>query len=119
MFLFQDFLLIGVLILINVSPMSSWHPWGMFTIQDQLNDAYDFSGMNKIKATYQGYDAYRERYQSNRKMGNDFMDQHFYLCYHKDGTKTYYKKQDPRHFENRRYWVVSAKSGFVASMELC
>ena len=84
-----------------------------------MHDAYDPSGINQIKATYQGYDMYRERYKDTRKMGNEFMDQHFYLCYHKDGTKTYYKKQDPRYFQNRRFWVISAKSGFVASMEMC
>ena len=62
---------------------------------------------------------YKERYSDLKKIGNDFMDQNFYLCYHKDGTKTYYKKLDPKLFQNKRYWVVSATSGFIASMELC
>ena len=60
-----------------------------------------------------------ETYSEEKQMFNGFMDQHFYLCYHKDGTKTYYKKVDPQKFRNKRYWVISAKSGLVASMELC
>uniref|UniRef100_A0A7M5WUD9 Uncharacterized protein n=1 Tax=Clytia hemisphaerica TaxID=252671 RepID=A0A7M5WUD9_9CNID len=101
-------------------PIKTWLPWeSLWYDSDFMHDSHDNSGMNKILATYQGFDSYRVKYQETKKMGNDFIDEHFHLCFNKDGTKTYYKKLDPRHFENRRHWVISAKSGFVASMELC
>ena len=84
-----------------------------------MNEAFNHNEINKIKATYLGFDVFREDYQYSLKMGNDFIDEHFYLCYHRDGLKTYYKKLDPRHFQNRRLWVISAKSGFVASLKVC
>lgn len=101
------------------SSVSPWYLWRNFWNPYDLNDADDVNGVNSIRATYHGFDQYTERYDDIRKTGNDFMDQHFYLCYHRDGTKTYYKKQDPRQFQNRRYWIVSASSGFVGSMEFC
>ena len=97
----------------------TWYPWQRMFASFNWNENADVSGLNSIRATYQGLDSYNERYDDIRKIGNEFMDQHFYLCYNKDGTKTYFKKLDPRQFKNKRYWVVSANSGFVASMELC
>lgn len=97
----------------------TWDPVSYFRHFYQWNDTSDVSGLNSIPTTYQGMDSYQENYDDVKKVGNEFMDQHFYLCYQKDGTKSYYRKLDQRHFINKRYWVVSSETGFIASMEFC
>ena len=60
-----------------------------------MNEAYDHNEINKIKATYLGFDVFREDYQYSLKMGNDFIDEHFYLCYHRNGLKPTTKNWTP------------------------
>ena len=75
--------------------------------------------IDQIPATYHGLDVFREPYTDVKATGSDFIDQHFYLCYHKDGRKTYYKKLNPTSFTNKRYWIITASGKFVVSMQLC
>ena len=75
--------------------------------------------IDEIPATYHGIDTFTETYSESKATGTDFIDQHFYLCYHKDGRKTYYKKQNPTSFTNKRYWIITASGKFLVSMFLC
>ena len=75
--------------------------------------------IDEIPATYHGIDTFTEPYSESKATGTDYIDQYFYLCYHKDGRKTYYKKQNPASFLNKRYWIITASGKFLVSMFLC
>ncbi|CAH3145499.1 unnamed protein product [Pocillopora meandrina] len=67
------------------------------------------------KAHYHGVDVFTEALHS--PVGPEQFMEHFYVCYGRDGRKTYFKKQDQNYFSNRRYWVISS-SDHLASDEL-
>lgn len=69
------------------------------------------------KAHYHGVDVFTEALHS--PVGPEQFMEHFYVCYGRDGRKTYFKKQDQNYFSNRRYWVISSSGKFVASMRTC
>ena len=113
--------IITVILMINC--VETWFPWRRWSYQDWSSFNEDHE-LNNIPATYSGIDKYYEEYKDltqsgNLQSGNDFVDQHFYLCYNREGVKTYHKKMDHRMFKNTRYWLITAARGFVASMELC
>ena len=68
-------------------------------------------------ATYHGVDVFTE--DLNSPSGPEHFMEHFYICYGRDGRKTYYKKLDQLRFSNRRFWVISASGSFIASMKTC
>ncbi|KAJ7360164.1 hypothetical protein OS493_018154 [Desmophyllum pertusum] len=69
------------------------------------------------QAHYHGVDVFTEALHSPAAP-EQFME-HFYVCYGRDGRKTYFKKQDQNYFSNRRFWVISSSGKFVASMRTC
>lgn len=69
------------------------------------------------QAHFQGVDVFTEALHS--PVGPEKFMEHFYVCYGRDGRKTYFKKQDQNYFSNRRYWVMSSTGKFVASMRTC
>ena len=89
--------------------------WTSSNLNRQISDL----DIDQIPATYHGVDTFRETYSESKATGTDFIDQHFYLCYHKDGRKTYYKKLNPTSFTNKRYWIITASGKFLVSMLFC
>lgn len=69
------------------------------------------------QAHYHGVDVFTEALHS--PVGPEQFMEQFYMCYGRDGRKTYFKKQDQNYFSNRRYWVISSSGKFVASMRTC
>lgn len=69
------------------------------------------------QAHYHGVDVFTEALHS--PAGPEQFMEHFYVCYGRDGRKTYFKKQDQNYFSNRRFWVISSSGKFVASMRTC
>ena len=54
-------------------PIKTWLPWeNLWYDSDFMHDSHDTSGMNKIMATYQGFDSYRVRYDEFRKILPNF-----------------------------------------------
>lgn len=66
---------------------------------------------------FQGVDVFTGALHS--PAGPEQFMEHFYVCYGRDGRKTYFKKQDQNYFSNRRFWVISSGGKFVASMRTC
>ncbi len=105
-----------ILLTISVKSLSKWSTsWTSSESDVNLADA----DIDEIPATYHGIDVFRERYSETKATGTDFVDQHFFLCYNKDAMKTYYKKQNPTSFANKRYWIITASGKFLVSMLLC
>ena len=69
------------------------------------------------QAHFHGVDVFTEALHS--PVGPEQFMEHFYVCYGRDGRKTYFKKQDQNYFSNRRFWVISSSGKFVASMRTC
>ena len=95
--------------------LESYSGWTSSVPNQPINDLE----IDQIPATYHGIDTFRETYSESKATGTDFIDQHFYLCYHKDGRKTYYKKLNPTSFTNKRYWIITASGKFLVSMLFC
>ncbi len=105
-----------VMLLISENSISTWSSsWTSSETDANLSD----KDIEQIPATYHGIDVHRETYSETKATGTDFIDQHFFLCYHKDGRKTYYKKLNPTSFTNKRYWIITASGKFLVSMQLC
>lgn len=66
---------------------------------------------------FQGVDVFTGALHS--PVGPEQFMENFYVCYGRDGRKTYFKKQDQNYFSNRRFWVISSGGKFVASMRTC
>jgi len=69
------------------------------------------------RATFHGVDVFTE-YLNSPQGPEQFMER-FYICYNRDGSKTYFKKQDETYFSNRRFWIITATGKFIASMKSC
>ena len=67
--------------------------------------------------TFLGTDVFTENLNSAN--GPEMFMEKFYICYGRDGRKTYFKKMDESYFSNRRFWVINANGHFVASMKTC
>eukprot|EP00794_Sanderia_malayensis_P019896 gene19896-21840_t len=109
-----------ILLTISENSISTWSS-GSWTSSETLDNSASFTdrALDQIPATYHGIDMHRETYSETKATGTDFIDQHFFLCYHKDGRKTYYKKLNPTSFTNKRYWIITASGKFLVSMQLC
>lgn len=68
-------------------------------------------------STYRGVDVFTE--SLNSPTGPEHFMENFYICYGRDGRKTYYKKLDKTYFSNKRYWIITSSGKFVASMKTC
>ena len=69
------------------------------------------------QGTFHGIDVFTEDLHS--ATGPEMFMEQFYICYDRDGRKTYFKKMDESYFSNRRFWVITAKGSFIASMKTC
>ena len=69
------------------------------------------------RATFHGVDVFTEDLNSPTAP-EQFMER-FYVCYGRDGRKTYFKKQDETYFSNRRFWIITSSGKFIASMKTC
>lgn len=69
------------------------------------------------QGTFHGIDVFTE--DVNSATGPEMFMEKFYICYDRDGRKTYFKKMDESYFSNRRFWVITAKGSFIASMKTC
>lgn len=109
----------ALLMLLTVLQMASELESSIGWTTSMLNNRISDLEIDQIPATYHGIDTFTEKYSESKATGTDFIDQHFYLCYHKDGRKTYYKKQNPASFTNKRYWIITASGKFLVSMFFC
>ena len=83
-------------------------------------DAQDFEPHHEhflSQGTFLGTDVFTE--DLNSANGPEMFMERFYICYDRDGRKTYFKKMDESYFSNRRFWVITAEGRFIASMKTC